>query len=122
MSDIYAGSSYEEFSPAPFVLGGLIAFESGTLASGQDLEKGAVIGRVAATGLLIESVQSASDGSQNPVGVLNHDCDASGGNESCMFVKGGELDASQVAFHTSWSAAQQQAAFDRTPISLVTVE
>jgi hypothetical protein len=120
--DIYAGSSYETYQPAPFIVGGLLAFDSGTLASGQNLTKGTVIGRVAATSKLVESQQAATDGSQNPVGVLNHDCDASAGDANCVFAKGGDLDVAQVSFHASWSAAQQAAAFDRTPISLVTVE
>ncbi|MDX1816110.1 MAG: head decoration protein [Marinobacter sp.] len=120
--DLYAGSSHETYQPAPFIVGGLVAFDAGTLASGQNLTKGTVIGRIAATSKLVVSVQTASDGSQNPVGVLNHDCDASAGDANCVFVKGGDLDVSQVTFDASWSAAQQAAAFDRTPISLVTVE
>lgn len=38
MSDIYAGSSYVPYQPAPFILGGLVAFDSGTLSSGKNLE------------------------------------------------------------------------------------
>jgi len=122
MSDLYAGSSYVPYQPAPFVLGGLIAFDSGEVASGQDLVRGDVIGRVAASGLLVKSVQSATDGSQNPIGALNHDCDATSGAKHAVYVKGGDLDKSQVNFDASWSATQQLAAFDRTPISLVTPE
>ncbi|WP_138436338.1 head decoration protein [Marinobacter shengliensis] len=122
MSDLYAGSSYVPYQPAPFILGGLVAFDSGTLASGQDLERGTVIGRVAATGELVESEQDATNGSEIPVGVLNHDADATGGAMQVVYAKGGDLDKNQVKFHTSWSATQQLAAFDRTPIALVTPE
>lgn len=122
MSDIYAGSSFDPYQPAPFVLGGLIAFDGGTVASGQNLVKGEVIGRVAASGELVASVQTATDGSQNPVGAMNHDCDATGGATKGVYVKGGDLDKTQVTFDASWSAAEQLAAFDRTPISLVTPE
>lgn len=122
MSDLYAGSSYVPYQPAPFILGGLVAFDSGTLASGQNLERGTVIGRVAASGDLVESEQNATNGSQTPVGVLNHDADATGGAMHVVFATGGDLDKNQVKFHTSWSAIQQLAAFDRTPIALVTPE
>lgn len=122
MSDMYAGSSYVPYQPAPFILGGLVAFDSGTLSSGQNLERGTVIGRVSASGELVESQQDATNGSQVPVGVLNHDADASGGAINVVFAKGGDLDKTQVKFHTSWSATEQLAAFDGTPISLVTPE
>tara|TARA_R100000306_G_C4329262_1_gene119363 strand:- start:245 stop:613 length:369 start_codon:yes stop_codon:yes gene_type:complete len=122
MSDIYAGSSYVPYQPAPFILGGLVAFDSGTLASGQNLVRGTVIGRVSASGELVESVQTASDGSQNPVGVLNHDADATSGAMNVVYAKGGDLDKTQVLFDASWSAIEQLAAFDGTPISLVTPE
>lgn len=122
MSDIYAGSSYVSYQPAPFILGGLIAFDSGTLASGQNLQRGAVIGRVAASGELVESEQDATDGSQEPVGVLNHDADATSAALDVVFATGGDLDKNQVSFHSSWTDVQKLAAFDRTPISLVTPE
>lgn len=120
MSDLYAGSSYVPYQPAPFVLGGLIAFDSGEVASGQNLQRGDVIGRVSASGQLVKSVQSASDGSQNPIGAMNHDCDATSGAKPAVYVKGGDLDKTQVSFDASWTEAQKLAAFDRTPISLVT--
>lgn len=122
MSDIYAGSSYDPYQPAPFVLGGLIAFDSDTVASGQNLVKGEVVGRVAASGELVASQQDATDGSENPVGAMNHDCDATEGATRGVYVKGGDLDKTQVVFHASWSETQKLAAFDRTPISLVTPE
>jgi len=122
MSDLYAGSSFEAYTPSPFVLGGLVAFEGGTLASGQNLTKGTVIGRVTATGKLIQSVQTATDGSENPVGILNHDCDASAADTSCVFVKGGDIDKTQLTWDASWTATLQLSAFDRTPITLVTPE
>lgn len=122
MSDIYAGSSFVPYQPAPFILGGLVAFDSGTLASGQNLERGTVIGRVSATGNLVESEQDATDGSQIPVGVLNHDADATSAAMNVVYAKGGDLDKTQVSFHSSWSAIEQLAAFDGTAISLVTPE
>ncbi len=122
MSDILAGSSYVPYQPSSFILGGLVAFDTGTLASGQNLPRGRAIGRVAATGKLVESQQDATDGSQKPVGFLNHDADASGGDINVVFAKGGDMNTNEVSFHASWSAIEQLAAFDGTPISLVTPE
>lgn len=48
-----------------------------TVASGQNLQLGAVVGAVTATGKVKHFDPSATDGTQVPVGVLLADCDAS---------------------------------------------
>lgn len=48
-----------------------------TVAAGQNLELGAVVGTVTATGKLKRFDPSATDGSQVPAGVMLADCDAS---------------------------------------------
>lgn len=117
-----AGSGSESFQDDSLVLGGLIDFGNGTLESGQNLTRGTVIGRVTATRELKISVQTATDGSQNPVGSLVHDVDASAAAASCQFVRGGWLNKSLLTWDASWTETLQESAFDRTPIRLVTPE
>ncbi|VVT02792.1 Bacteriophage lambda head decoration protein D [Marinobacter salarius] len=117
-----AGSGTESFQEDSLVVGGLTDFGNGTLESGQDLVRGTVIGRVTATGDLKISLQTASDGSEKPIGALVHDVDASSAAAACQFVRGGWLNKSLLTWHASWTEALQKSAFDGTPIRLVTPE
>lgn len=53
---------------------------SGTLISGQNLKRGAVVGKITTGGKLTLSLSASSDGSQTPYGVLLDDYDASAGD------------------------------------------
>lgn len=53
---------------------------NGTLISGQNLKRGAVVGKITSGGKLTLSLSASSDGSQVPYGVLLDDYDASGGD------------------------------------------
>lgn len=117
-----AGSTTESYQDDSLVLGGLIDFGNGTLEAGQNLTRGAVVGRVSATGALKLSVQTASDGSQKPVGALVHDVDATSAAADCQFVRGGWLNKLSLTWDATWTAALQPSAFDGTPIRLVTPE
>lgn len=78
---------------------------SGTLASGQNLLRGALLGRITAGGRLTLSLSASSDGSQTPVAILAEDCNASGGDLACLFYEAGEFDASAVIFGTAHTVA-----------------
>jgi len=78
-----------------------------TLASGT-LQRGAVLGMVTATGNYIESVATASDGSQNPVGVLADYADASGGAVVAPMYLTGEFNQDKLIFDASWTIATLQ--------------
>ncbi|MBN1497631.1 MAG: head decoration protein [Spirochaetes bacterium] len=51
-----------------------------TLLSGQDLERGALLGKITASGKLTQCDSSAVDGSQTPYAILVEDADASDGD------------------------------------------
>jgi len=117
-----AGSVTEAFQDDDLVLGGLIDFGNGALESGQNRTRGTVVGRVTATGELKQSVQTATDGSQVPVGALVHDIDATSAATGCQIVRGGWLNRSLLTWDATWTEALQAGAFDGTPIRLVTPE
>lgn len=84
---------------------------TGTIASGQNLTRGAVLGRITASGKLIRSVAAAADGSQTPVGILTFDVDASGGDKPGHYFVSGEFDGSKLNYGAGHTAATVEAAF-----------
>lgn len=100
-----------------------VATNTETLASGQDILARTPLGRVTATGKLIASVATATDGSENPVGLAVFDIDATGGDMDCPIYVSGRFDYNLVEFDASFDTdAKKKAAFDRTAITLIPVD
>lgn len=117
--DQIARSTEQTYQPDALVIGGQEDYSTGTLASGQNLTRGAILGRVTSGGALVLSESDAVDGSQVPIGALAHDCDASAGAQTCQFVRGGHLNEHAINFDDSWTVASLNASFDRTPLLIV---
>ncbi len=62
-----------------------------TIGSGQNLPRGAVLGKVSASGEYKLSAASASDGSETPDLILAEDCDASGGAKEALAYSRGDF-------------------------------
>ena len=62
--------------------------EKATLVAGQNLQRGALLGRITASGKLTLSTSAAGDGSQTPVGILVHDRNATADAEVLIYVRG----------------------------------
>lgn len=90
-----------------------------TLISGQNLLRGALLGRITASGKLTLSLSAAVDGSQTPAGVLVDDCDASAGDKSALMFVRGDFIAEGVTFGAAHTAASTQAALRDLGIFLV---
>lgn len=95
-----------------------IVTENGTLAAGQNLSARTVIGRIAATGLLVKSEADATDGSEQPIGVLVHAIDATAGAKPAQFYKAGCFFADALVWDASFDAEAQAVALDKTSISV----
>ncbi|WP_297576209.1 head decoration protein [uncultured Deefgea sp.] len=67
-----------------------------TIASGQNLKRGAVIGKITASGKFILSASAADDGSQVPDAVLMQDVDATGGDKEGLIYLRADLNASAL--------------------------
>lgn len=107
------------YAPRDFIAGDspAIATENGTLASGQNLPARTVIGRIAASKKLVQCDPGASDGSQNPVGILVHAIDASAGDKPAQFYKAGNFFADALNWHAGFDSPEKKAsAFDRAAI------
>ncbi len=77
-----------------------------TIASGGTaLKRGAVLGKVTASGNLILSASNAVDGSQTPTAILAEDCDPSAADVTnvAVYVKG-EFNANALSFGTGHTA------------------
>ena len=114
-----AGNSTEQQDYDDLVLGGQHHDGTGTLASGT-LVRGTVLGRITASGDLVQSVQTATNGSQQAIAVLMHDADASGSPQGIQYYDGGDLNATKLIWDASWTAALQLSAFDGTTLSAIT--
>lgn len=118
-----AGSREESFDPNSIIAGSAPIITDGEIvAAGQTIAQFAPLGRVAATGELIESVPAAEDGSEVPVAIAVHTIDTTGGSASRPVYKGGQFNESLVAWDGTWTAAAKAGAFDGTPVVLVSVD
>ncbi|MGV0909256.1 head decoration protein [Martelella sp. FOR1707] len=89
-----------------------------TIASGQTLSRGAVLGEITASEKHILSLAAAEDGSEVPDCVLAFDVDASGGDVEAQAYFGGAFDASKMTFGTGHTAAAVEQAFRRNGAAL----
>jgi|SRR3972149_5907125 len=82
----------ETFNYDSLIAGHQILISSGIiLEQGQNLTRGAVLGKIAATGKYILSVAAASDGSEVPLAVLAKDTDATLEDQKTVVYEAGEL-------------------------------
>jgi hypothetical protein len=75
-----------------------------TILSGQNLVRGAVIGKITASGKYILSLSAASDGSQTPDLILAEDCNATGGDKVGLAYATGEFNESALTIGTAHTA------------------
>ena len=77
----------------------LISQANVTVLSGEDLERGCVVGAQTSGGKYIACDHSVSDGSEDPVGILAEDCDASGGDvTTALIYTSGQFDSNKLTF------------------------
>lgn len=82
----------------------LIVTHKGTLAQGQNLKRGALLGKVTAGGKYKLSLSTAGDGSEKPCAVLVHDSDATDGDKEVTFYVRGNFNAAAMTFGASHTA------------------
>jgi Bacteriophage lambda head decoration protein D len=86
------------FSSTSFIPDNLIAGEFDdligekiTIISGQNLVRGAVLGKITASGKYTLSLSTVSDGSQNPDLILAEDCDATLSDKQALAYSRGDF-------------------------------
>ncbi|MGI4798496.1 MAG: head decoration protein [Janthinobacterium lividum] len=83
-----------------------VVSENGTLLAGQALPRGALLGRITASGKLTLSTATATDGSQVPYGILYDAYDATAGDLAGvgLYVKG-EFNGNAMTFGAGQTVA-----------------
>jgi len=115
-----ASSGTEAYTPDNLIAGDnpAPATDVGTLITGQNLVRGAVLGRITASGKFTECNNGAVDGSEVVVGILVHDIDATAADKACQVYVGGVFHEDELTWHASFNTqAEKDAAFDGTPIT-----
>lgn len=100
-----ASHSSQAYTPDQLIAGTLpLVSRQITLDSGQDLTRGAVLGKITAGGNYTLSLAASGDGSQTPDAVLAEDCDASGGDKVTVAYFRGDFNENQVTIGTGHTA------------------
>jgi hypothetical protein len=76
-----------------------------TIATPANLLRGAVLGRITASGKYILSASAAVDGSQTPEAILGEDTDASGGDKEAIVYLSGEFNELALTLGAGHTAA-----------------
>lgn len=100
--------------------GDLLIAEPITLLSGQNLLRGAVLGKITAGGKYTLSASAAADGSQTPVAILAEDTNAAAGDKATVAYFRGDFDASAVTLGVGHTVASIKDGLRLRQIELLT--
>lgn len=95
------------YSPDALIAGNhhLLVGRKVTILSGQNVVRGAVLGKVTASGKYVLSLTASADGSQTPDLILAEDCDASGGDKQAMAYARGDFNSNALTLGASHTVA-----------------
>jgi len=116
------------FSSAAFTPDRLIAGEDEilsrkvTIASGQNLVRGALLGKITSGGKYILSLSGASDGSQTPDAILAEDTDATSADKEAMAYFAGRFNEDAMTIGSAHTAASVREGLRQKGIHLVSVQ
>jgi hypothetical protein len=124
------GSSYkpasltsDTFTPDRLVAGPMpLASKKVTLLSGQSRTRGAVLGKITASGKYTLSASAAADGSQTPDVVLAQDCDATAGDAEALVYERGDFNTSALTLGAGHTASSIAAGLRAKGITLVSAQ
>jgi hypothetical protein len=75
-----------------------------TIASGQNLGRGALLGKITASGKYVLSLAAAADGSEVASAILAEDVDASGGDKPGIVYVSGDFNENAITYGTGHTA------------------
>lgn len=95
------------YTPDQLVAGNahLLMARTVTVLSGQTLARGAVVGKITASGKYILSLAAANDGSQTPDLILSEDVDATAGDKPGLAYSRGDFNASAITLGAGHTVA-----------------
>lgn len=98
-----------------------VVTDVGTLITGQNLTRGAVLGKITASGKLTRLDKSEDDGSQVPYAILADDVDATSADKTAPLYIAGSFDAAKLNFVSGTAAADVKDAARNVGLYFVTV-
>lgn len=122
MSDFIASFKSEGFTPDGLVARNatLLITEPIVLISGENLVRGALLGKITASGKYKLSLSTANDGSEVPAAVLVHDGDATSGDINTLAYTRGDFQADALTLGASHTIASVKAGLADKGIFLIT--
>jgi hypothetical protein len=75
-----------------------------TVLSGQNLTRGALLGKITASGKYVLSLAGAADGSQTPVAILAEDVDATAADKGGIAYISGDFNEDAITYGTGHTA------------------
>jgi hypothetical protein len=104
-----SGKSDESFTPEQVIVGATdVITRPETFASGADVAALTVCGRVTASGKLIKSVRTASDGSEVPVAICVENVASAAADKVGPAYIAGEFNVDGVVWDASWATDAQK--------------
>jgi len=98
-------STQGAYSPDSLLAGETnLVTRKGTLISGENLVRGALLGKITSGGKLNLSLSAAVDGSEVPFGILAEDADASAGDVECVLYVKGHFNEDSITYGTAHTA------------------
>lgn len=116
--------SSDSFSPDKLLAGNshLLVTRQITLISGQNLTRGAVLGKITASGKYNLSLSAAGDGSQTPDLILAEDTDASDGDVVTIAYERGDFNQNALTLGTAHTVDSIREGLRDKGITLINVE
>lgn len=96
--------------------------DGGVLIAGQNLERGALLGKITASGKLTLSLSASTDGSEVPFAILNETTDATSADVRCPIILGGQVNSGSIVFGADHTAASTKDGLRDLGIYLKTAE
>jgi head decoration protein D len=115
--------SSDTYNPDRLLAGttqGLVARQI-TLITGQNLVRGAVLGKITASGKYNLSLSAAVDGSQTPDAILAEDCDATAADKVTVAYFTGHFNDSRITLGAAHTAASIREGLRAKGIHLIPV-
>lgn len=100
----------------------LLVHQEITLISGQNLLRGAVLGKITASGKYNLSLSAAGDGSQTPFAVLAEDCNAAAGDKTTVAYFRGDFRADKLILGTAHTLSSIKQGLRDKNIEIVNVQ
>ena len=115
--------SSDTYTPDRLIAGPMsLASRKVTLISGQNVVRGAVLGKITASGKYNLSLSAAADGSQTPYAIAAQDCNASGGDVECLVYERGDFNANALTLGAAHTVASITPGLRAKGITLVSAQ